>query len=91
MKILTLPIFILAFLLPMATGLIPQESWLWLYVSIPLALVASFLLICLPRIPPKKAGKLSPVENEEVFDHLFINKTQKTYITLRKGRSLKNN
>lgn len=90
MKILTLPIVILAFLLPMATGLIAQESWLWIYVSIPLALVASFILVCLPGITWKKTGQLLPVENEEIFDHLFINKAQKTYITLRKDRSRKN-
>lgn len=91
MKILTLPIFILAFLMPMATGLIAQESWLWIYVSIPLALVASFILVCLPGITWKKTGKLSPVENEEIFNHLFINKNRKTSITLRNGKTRKGN
>ena len=91
MKIRTLPILILAFLLPVITGLIAQETWLWVYVSIPLALVTSFILVCLPGITWKKTGKLSPVENDEIFDHLFINKTQKTYINFRKSRSLKDN
>jgi hypothetical protein len=83
MKIMTLPIFVLAFLMPLATGLIAQEHWLWLYISIPLFLIASFVLVCLPGPRPKRKGKLSAVENEEIFDHLFIPKTRRTYITLR--------
>jgi hypothetical protein len=89
MKIMTLPIIILAFLMPLATGLIGQEHWLWFYVSIPLALVVSFILVCLPGIPAKTNGKLAAVENEEIFDHLFIHKTRKTYITLRNGKASK--
>jgi hypothetical protein len=86
MKIMTLPIIILAFLMPIATGLIAQESWLLIYVSIPLALIASFILVCLPRISAKTREKLVPVENEEIFDHLFIHKTPRTYITLRNSK-----
>jgi hypothetical protein len=84
MKIMTLPIIILAFLMPVATGIIAQQSWLWIYVSIPLALIASFILVCLPGISAKTREKLMPVENEEIFDHLFIYKPRKTNITLRK-------
>jgi hypothetical protein len=83
MKIMTLPIIILAFLMPVATSLLAQESWLWIYVSIPLALVAGFILDCRPGISAKTREKLMPVENEEIFDHLFIYKTRRSYITLR--------
>jgi hypothetical protein len=86
MKIMTIPIIILAFLMPLATGLIAQDYWLWIYISIPLALIASFILVCLPGITAKKKGRLSPVENEEIFDHLFIHKTGKTYINLRNSK-----
>ena len=89
MKIMTLPIIILAFLMPLATGLIAQEYWLWFYISIPLALIASFILVCLPGISAKTREKLSPVENEEIFDHLFIHKTRKTSITLRNNKVTK--
>ena len=91
MKILlTLSLVILAFLLPLVTGLIAQESWLWFYISIPLALIAGFIVVCLPGISEKKAGKLSPVENDEIFEHLFIRRNRRTYITLRNGKSRKN-
>ena len=86
MKIMTITIIILAFLMPLATGLIEQEYWLWFYISIPLALIASFILVCLPGIPAKTKRKLSPVENEEIFDHLFIHKIRRTYITLRNSK-----
>jgi hypothetical protein len=91
MKILTLLISILAFFMPMVTGLITEESWLWFYICIPLVLIASFIVVCLPGVPGKERRTPSPVENEEIFDHLFITKTQKTFITLRKGGSLKEN
>ena len=86
MKIMTIPIIILALLMPMVTGLIEQEYWLWFYISIPLAMITSFILVCLPGIPAKTKEKVSPVENEEIFDHLFIHKTQRTYITLRNSK-----
>lgn len=89
MKIMTLPIIVLAFLMPLATGLIAPEYWLWVYISIPLALVGSFILVCLPGVSAKTREKLSPVENEEIFDHLFIHKTRRTYITLRKSKDSK--
>ncbi|MEP7373044.1 MAG: hypothetical protein ABI675_06600 [Chitinophagaceae bacterium] len=91
MKILlTLSLVTLAFLLPLVTGLIAQESWLWFYISIPLALIAAFIFVCLPGVSTKKTRKLSPVENEEIFNHLFIRKNRRTYITLRNGKSRKN-
>ena len=86
MKIMTITIIILAFLMPLATGLIEQEYWLWFIISIPLGLIASLILVCLPGMPAKTKGKLSPVENEEIFDHLFIHKIRRTYITLRNSK-----
>ena len=86
MKILTLPIIILAFLLPMVTGLIAQKYWLWFFISIPLALVASFILVCRPGISAGTKKTISPVQNDEIFDHLFIHKMQRTYITLRNSK-----
>ncbi len=89
MKIMNITIIILASLIQLAAGLIEQEYWLWFYISIPLALIASLILVCLPGMPAKTKGKLSQVENEEIFDHLFIHKTRRTFITLRNNKITK--
>jgi hypothetical protein len=71
-------LLIFAFLLPLITGLIVKDSpykfWLWFYISIPLLFVTSVIIICLPGRSRKNVEKLNPVENEEIFDHLFIEK-----------------
>ena len=85
--LLAVPLLIFAFLLPLITGLMakssPYQFWLWFYTSIPLLFVAGVIVICLPAISRKKARKLRPVENEEIFDHLFIGKN-KSYILFRR-------
>ena len=78
--LLAVPLLIFVFLLPLITGLIindsPYKFWLWFYISIPLVFVTSVVILCLPDRSREKAGKVKPVENEEIFDHLFIGKNK---------------
>ena len=86
--LLAVPLLIFAFLLPLITGVMAENStykfWLWFYTSIPLLFVAGMIVICLPAISRKKARKLNPVENEEIFDHLFIGKKKAIYYSADK-------
>jgi hypothetical protein len=85
--LLAVPLLIFAFFLPLITALMVKDSpykfWLWFYISIPLLFVTNVIIICLPAISRKKVEKLNPVENEEIFDHLFIAKN-KSYMLSRR-------
>ena len=86
MKILlAVPLMIFAFFLPLITGLMVKDSpykfGLWFYISIPLLFVTSVIILCQPGRSGKKAGKLSPVENEEIVDHLFVSKDRRSMLS----------
>jgi MFS family permease len=71
------------FILPFITGLMAKyfgrKFWPWFFIGIPLPLIANILLLCLPD-KTKKIIELRAVENDEVFDHLFINAHPKKFI-----------
>lgn len=76
-----LPLLILPFLLPLATGLMAKsfgrKFGLWFCISIPLPFIANVILLCLPDRSAQKVVRLKPVESEEVFDHLFVKKDRR--------------
>jgi len=56
---------------------IGKRYWTWLVLGVFLPLVAIGILFCLPRKRKKQATELRAVENDEIFDHLFIAKHPK--------------
>lgn len=85
--LLAVPVLLFAFLLPLITGLMVKDSpyrfWLCFYISIAPPPTVSVIIFCLAGWCRQKAGKLEPVENEEIFDHLFISKN-KSYMLSRR-------
>jgi hypothetical protein len=56
---------------------IGKSYWAWFILGLFLPLVAMGILFCLPRKRKKHAPELRAVENDEIFDHLFIVKHPK--------------
>jgi hypothetical protein len=73
--VFTLPLILLPLLMPLLTGLMAQSFgrnfWTWFAISIPLPLVANLLLLRLPDLSLDEQV-VRPVENHELFDHLFL-------------------
>lgn len=65
-------------LIPVLTGAIAvkrgRKFWPWFMAGIMISLVANIILLCLPVKSKRKTTCLRAVENDEAFDHLFINK-----------------
>jgi hypothetical protein len=72
-----LSLLILSFATGLMAGNFGRNAGLWFCISIPLPFIASIILLCLPDRSTAKARILRPVENEEIFDHLFIKKYKK--------------
>jgi len=51
--------------------------WTWFVLGVFLPLIAIGVLYCLPRKSKKRVTELRAVENDEIFDHLFIGKHSK--------------
>ena len=81
---LTIPLPLLETLLSQVANLVHQELALWINVSIPILKLGCFILVCLPVKSWKETRHLTPVENEEIFDHLFINKTSEPALPFEK-------
>jgi len=76
--------FVFALLLvfvPVISGLMAKsfgrKFWPWFFVGTFLPLVTNVILLCLPDKTKKKPMNLKAVENDEIFDHLFISKRSK--------------
>lgn len=75
--IFALPLLLLPTILPLLSGLMAKnfgrKFWPWFILGIPLPLIANIILLCLPDKSEKKHPELTAVENEDIYDHLFIN------------------
>ncbi len=56
------------------TGKNPR-SWFWFSAGFPV--IGLCILLCLREKPKKRVNALRAVENDELFDHLFINQHSK--------------
>jgi hypothetical protein len=86
--LLAAPVFVFAFLLPLITGLggkkqAPYKFWLCFYTGIPVLIIVSIILFCLRGHTAKPTGNIPPVENDEIFDHLFLDKRASIRISRR--------
>ena len=54
-----------------------KSYWTWFVLSFFFPLIASAILLCLPRESKKRVTELRAVENDEIFDHLFLDKHPK--------------
>jgi len=54
-----------------------KSYWMWFVIGLLLPFIAVAILYCLPRKTEKKITELRAVENDEIFDHLFIPKHSK--------------
>ena len=68
------PLVILPMLMPVLAGMMAsfygRNFWVWLLISIPLPFIANLLILALPDLSEKEQPR--PVENDELFDHLFL-------------------
>ena len=68
---------------PIITGIIARTNgrnfWKWFLIAIPLPLISAVVLLFLPDKSKKKAD-VKPVENEEIFNHLFDKEQEKQII-----------
>lgn len=85
---LALPIFRISLLVPFAllAGKMAKDMgrkfWPWFFIGMLLPLLANFILSFLPPALFQKQSKgLKPVENEELFNHLFIEDINKKRAT----------
>ena len=71
-----LPLILVPFFWPVITGLMAKnfgrKFWPWFFIGIPLPFIAVIVLLFLP-VRPKQQTELTVVENDKIFDHLFIN------------------
>ena len=77
--VLALPLLCIPFLIPFVTGQMAvsfgRKFWPWFFLGFPLPFIACIILLCLPDKKKKKITEaIKAVENDEVFDHLFITK-----------------
>jgi len=65
---------ILPLIMPVITGVMAtlygRSFWFWFLISILLPYVANLVLLSLPDL--SEAEQPRPVENDELFDHLFL-------------------
>jgi hypothetical protein len=69
-----LSLILLASLVPLVSGFMAtcyqRNFWLWFVIGLLLPFISNFLLLLLPE-KRTKHGNATPVENDELFDHLF--------------------
>jgi len=69
-----LSLILLASLVPLVSGFMAtchqRSFWLWFVIGLLLPFISNFLLLLLPEKEIKHATT-APVENDELFDHLF--------------------
>jgi len=74
--IFAIPLLFMPLMLPFITGQMAKsfgrKFWPWFFIGIPLPLIANIILICLRD--KSKEKRVKAVENEEIFDCLFIKK-----------------
>ena len=74
----TLPLIFLPLFLPLLAGLMARnfgrKFWSWFLIGLALPLVANIILLCLPDKAHQEMAHLEPVRNDQLFDHLFIEK-----------------
>lgn len=87
-QLVLLPVFLLIhlILLPLLTGLMAKRSgqqfWCWFGISLLLPIVANLILMYFPGTAQQEK-KIKAVENEELFDHLFISNYKRSYPSIR--------
>jgi hypothetical protein len=73
---LTIPFLLVPLLFPFTAGLIAKDAGrsfhLWFWLAVPFPIITHILLLCLPDKSKKQTYTAVVVENDEVFDHLFI-------------------
>jgi hypothetical protein len=74
---LVLMSFRVAFVTASLAEEIGKGYWTWFILGVFLPLIAIAILFCLPRKSRKRVTELRAVENDEIFDHLFIAKHSK--------------
>lgn len=66
-----IPVILIPYVLPVIAGMMAQRFgrrfWFWFWVSSPLPGIVHVVLLCLPD----KSKPQKPVENHELFNHLF--------------------
>jgi MFS family permease len=71
-----IPLLIIPLLMPFFAGQMAKQFgrkfWPWFFIGIVLPMIANIILLILPD-KSKNFTALKPVENEDIFDHLFIN------------------
>ena len=90
--IFAIPVILVTLCWPVITGLAAlsfgRRFWFWFFVGIPLPLIATIIVLCLPdkrqKINPIVSNEMKPVSNEEIFNYLIddavTNKTNKNEI-----------
>lgn len=65
---------------PIITGIMAKNNgrnfWIWFLIAVPLPLIAAVILLFLPD-KSKEKRITKPVENDEIFNHLFNKKQEK--------------
>ena len=74
-------LILISFRIASATALLAEDIgksyWTWFVLGVFLPLVAIGILFFLPRKRKRQVIELRAVENDEIFDHLFIDKHSK--------------
>ena len=75
--ILALPILIIPLIFPFISGQMAKcygrKFWPWFCIGMALPFIANIILLCLPDKSKQKPTVVKAVDNEKIFDHLFIN------------------
>ena len=75
--VLALPLLFLPLVMPFIAGQMAKsfgrKFWPWFCIGIPLPFIANIILLCLPDKSKQKPTAIKAVDNEKLFDHLFIN------------------
>jgi MFS family permease len=77
---LALPFLLIPLVFPFIAGVMAQDSGrsfrLWFWLAIPFPVITHIILLCLPDKTKKPVYAAVVVENDEVFDHLFIEESK---------------
>lgn len=81
MELIALILLLIPLGFPILGGLMAKSFgrnfWVWFAISCFLPFISCFIIVCLPY-KKREAKKLRlPVQNEELFDHLFEEQEQK--------------
>jgi len=76
--VFALPLLFIPLVMPFIAGQMAKsfgrKFWPWFLIGIPLPFIANIILLCLPDKTKKKTNGLKAVENDKIFNHLFITK-----------------